>query len=39
MNKPTFEQMKKSYLTYMSGETNGGEWFDMLAEYFGEESK
>jgi L-fucose mutarotase/ribose pyranase (RbsD/FucU family) len=39
MTRPTYEQVKKAYLVYGSGETNGGEFWDILADYFKEESK
>ena len=37
MTRPTYEQVKKAYLVYQSGETNGGEFLDILSDYFKEE--
>jgi L-fucose mutarotase/ribose pyranase (RbsD/FucU family) len=37
--RPTYEQVRKAYLVYGSGETNGGEFWDILSDYFKEESK
>ena len=37
--KPTYKQAKKAYEVYQSGMSNGGEFWDTLAQYFkGEEA-
>ena len=32
--KPTYKQAKKAYEVYQSGMSNGGEFWDVLAQYF-----
>ena len=39
MTRPTYEQVKKAYLVYQSGETNGGKFWDILYDYFNEGDK
>jgi hypothetical protein len=37
--KPTYEQAKKAYKVYQSGMSNGGEFWEVLAEYFKEDKE
>ncbi len=32
--QPTYNQAKKAYEVYQSGMSNGGEFWDVLAQYF-----